>query len=373
MKKQKAQPVKTMFTKPILKTAVVIPHLNEPDLPNTIASVRATFPAAVVIDVEDVFRRGPAWARNEGISQASAQGCDVVILVDAHMRFSDGALSEVADTVRGGEKRLVGAPCHHNNRCSFDGEAYHNARLTMAASNGHEQVSICAQWRRDGEPLNAVMGACYGFRIADYIAAGRPYRFLSGWGHEEETLSCCWLFMGGTIHETKKPVAHLYRDHAHLPPTAASRARTWSNRYLLVHALPIREETRRNLLQWMDSAAYVEQHRGEVMHEVDSRVPIAIDVRRRLEAFGVSEDVAFANFRTAANCGKSLQSVATETTPAEVLPVIVREKKHETCHRCGAVDSFVHMRGLVARGGYSETRIRCQSCGSKAVLRVIIE
>jgi hypothetical protein len=376
MKKQKT-PIKTMFNRektevPKGKTAVVVAHLEEPDLAATLASVRDTFPQGVVVEVEDVFRRGCAWARNEGISKAAAMGCDVVILIDAHMRFSPKALNDVDVYVRDGKMRLVGAPCHHNERCNFDDTPYHNARLTMTAQNGDERVALCGQWRKDGEPLNCVMGACYGFRIADYVAAGRPLRLLSGWGSDEEALSLAFLFAGGEIFETTKPVAHLYRTRVHLPPTPQSRARTWSNRYLVVQSLPLCDKTRADLLAFMDASAYVQQHRSEIMQEVAGRLPIAHEIRHKLESFGVPESVALGDCRPSTLCGNRLAVVSAERTePKDITPIIIRHEHAETCHRCGSVDSYTQTRGLRRGGAVATAPLRCQVCGSKATLHVV--
>lgn len=240
-------------------TAIVCAWRNpEDDRENTLNdSKRSHGKGCKIISVEDKDGTGPGCNRDRGIM--AADGCDVVIVVDAHMRFRDDALRAMAKHVRkhGG---LVCAATHHNDKCSFTDpkSAYWGARMIWRARDrggvATPYAPLVARWakKRQGPgEVSAVMGACYAFRRDWYIKAGRPLAILRAWGCDEEVLSIAAWMTGQKIEVVDRHVAHLYRSSTPWKLSPGEIMRLHANRLAMVNAFVTPISERNELTAWL--------------------------------------------------------------------------------------------------------------------------
>lgn len=223
-----------------MRTAVVIAWRDgETELQATIDSVSESIGKAQVCAVEDKTGAGPARTRHRGIE--AAKGCDVVIIVDAHMRFHGSVLSDMAREVRrnGG---LYCAKCHHNEECTFD--AKHPSGKTWYAGadihyKGHDQngrQALVWKWSDNPEagPRACVGGACYAFSRSWYYEVGQPLAALPAWGCDEEALSISAWYSGYEPTVFDGHVAHRWRPS---PPWKSASNALVESRAALISAV----------------------------------------------------------------------------------------------------------------------------------------
>ena len=239
--------------------AIVVPYRKEEtDLQTTLdAAAKSAGDGAVIYAVEDKDHSGPGRNRHRGVEAAAS--ADVIITIDAHMRFRGAVLKRMAMQIKTKGGLLVPF-CHHNAECSFvdktkTGENYYaGARMVYKNKDGDNRVALCAKWARDTKPgpRGAVMGACYGFRRDWYMEVGQPMAMLTGWGCEEEALSIASWMSGHTPEIFDGHVAHLYRSVTpwHATQTQSERVAVRQNRMALIYAVVSDANARRDLEQW---------------------------------------------------------------------------------------------------------------------------
>ena len=207
------------------QTAIVCAYLNnpnpeygEPDLQATLDdAARSAGKGCKVFALEDWDRTGPGMNRDRGIMAATDS--DVIVVIDAHMRFQADAIARMAAECRktGG---LIGCFCHHSDQpYSFDGNLYAGARMVWRNKVDKVFLPLVAQWfntatvkgKIKGGKRTAVMGACYAFPREWYIRAGQPLAILNGWGCDEESLSIAAWLSKMPITCIDVHVAHKYR------------------------------------------------------------------------------------------------------------------------------------------------------------------
>ena len=242
------------------KTAIIIAwRQGEDDLAATVADAERSIGAAGrVLAIEDTTAAGPALTRHRGVE--AAEGADVCVIVDAHMRFQGRVLRDIARHVRksGG---LACAQCHHNETCSFDaphpsGNAYcSGARIVYRASDkgmAPRFTSLCWKWSRESKPgpRACIGGACYAFRRDWYESVGQPLAALSGWGCDEEALSISAWLSGHTPELFDGHVAHRWRARPPWPVPRGEITRQLAGRLALINAVVTEESARRELAEW---------------------------------------------------------------------------------------------------------------------------
>jgi len=245
MKKRKKQ----------IKIAIVCAyHRSEDDLAATTESaMESAGKGATFYAVEDKDESGPGRNRHRGIEYA--EHADVIIIIDAHMRFQGDVLEQMAKKVWKSGGMLV-PYCHHNEQCSFDGNNGHyyaGARIVFKARDGHEYKPLDAKWSRDPLPgkRSCVMGACYVFRRDWYMdEAGQPLAILNGWGCDEQVLSIAAWMTGEKIEVFDGHVAHRYRPRPPWTPSAQALASVVQNRIAMIQAIVSDATDRRELLSW---------------------------------------------------------------------------------------------------------------------------
>jgi hypothetical protein len=223
---------------------------GETDLAATIESAGASAGnGAAVYAVEDKERQGPARTRHRGIEAAG--DCDVVAIIDAHMRFDNACLAEMARHVRktGG---LACATVYHNADCAMTGGAYYGGRIVYRQKVGKAQNALAIKWAHDQKPgrRGAVVGACYVFPRSWYYTVGQPLAALPGWGCDEEALSISAWLSGLAVECLPQTCAHRYRDRAPWQLTDAEHAAVHASRMALIHAVVSECNARQELESW---------------------------------------------------------------------------------------------------------------------------
>ena len=230
-------------------------HPAEDDLAETNQSAqRSAGRDAQFYAVEDKTLSGPGFNRHRGI--VAAEGADVIVIIDAHMRFQGDALKRIISAARESGSLLVPF-CHHNEQTSFSankGHYYAGGRIVYRARDGREHKPLDAKWARSDEPgrRGCVMGACYAFRRDWYMGvAGQPLSILLGWGCDEQALSMAAWMTGRKIEVIGEHVAHRYRERAPWPFDAHKECRRVDqNRAALVYCFASHAGDRRDLLSW---------------------------------------------------------------------------------------------------------------------------
>ena len=226
---------------------------GESDLAATMESAEASAGASVkIISAEDKTQAGPARTRHRGIEAAG--DCDVIAIVDAHMRFDGRCLADMARHVRksGG---LACATVYHNAECAMTGGAYYGGRIVYRLKVGRQQNALAIKWARDQKPgqRGAVVGACYVFPRSWYYEVGQPLAALPGWGCDEESLSISAWLSGRPVECLPQTCAHRYRERAPWQVSDAEHTAVHASRMALIHAVVSECNARHELESWQRS------------------------------------------------------------------------------------------------------------------------
>ena len=174
-----------------MKYSVVIAERKEKDLAATVANIKANSAANVIV-MSDNEGKGPQLMRHRGIIKAN--GSDVIIVMDGHMRVRPRALDTMAQWCIDHPKSVAVAQCFHHITETWTGQPYSAARFAWMdyGKDANEPQAMTAKWRTDHAvgQVPCVMGACYAFRRDWYLdGIGAPWAFGTGWGCDEEILS----------------------------------------------------------------------------------------------------------------------------------------------------------------------------------------
>jgi len=342
-----------------MNPAVIIPWRDgEDDLQATIDSAADSIGAGEVYPVEDKTGAGPGQTRHRGIIKAKKS--DIIILVDAHMRFDGDVLRRMARQVarRGG---LLCAKCYHNEACSFDsthpsGATYYagaNIEYMGEDQNGH--ASLVWKWSSDQEPGEraCVGGACYVFKRSWYMKTGQCLSALPGWGGDEEALSITAWLSGHAPRVFDGRVAHRWRARAPWKLTEAEHiAIRYVSRAAIIGAVVSDPADAKELLKWQGAQPYtspeVERWRKALLKQPRSwkdwkREVAGIEDPKILNSMidqhvknvsgsGIKPRAnygAYENKRTCSKCG-SAASVCDQQRDTGRLIV-----RYRTCKKCG--------------------------------------
>ena len=360
------------------------PDYGEPDLQPTLDdAARSAGKGCKVFAVEDRDQSGPGMNRDRGIMAASSS--DVVVVIDAHMRFQGDVISRMVAECRktGG---LINCFCHHSDQpYSFDGNLYAGARMVWRNKVGNIFLPLVAQWFntattkgkiKDGK-RTAVMGACYAFPREWYIEAGQPLAILNGWGCDEESLSIAAWLSGIPIMCYEGHVAHKYRHFGRQHPYCI-----FNNHAALLEAFCADPKDRCDLYEWLRK----------------SEVPATNNYPGGVRSCGAVNSSQIARCRNAmakmprswnqwkvkacepevldGNTGAALTPTSTPSTTTEMRPAVAARANYganesqRTCQQCGSSASDVTSSRQI-----NHFRIRyrvCLQCGQKRTTQEIL-
>jgi len=333
------------------KTAVVMAwREGESDKDATVEDAgRSAGRSAVVIPVEDKTGAGPARTRHRGIVAAKAEGCDVVCIVDAHMRFDGLVIQAMARQVRRDKRGLLCAKCYHNPECSFDsahpsGDAFYaGAEIHYKSSDQSGRQALVWKWSTDGVPgpRACVGGACYVFPVSWYYRVGQPLAALPAWGCDEEALSISAWLSGVQPELFNGRVAHRYRKS---PPWKSAEHPLWKSRVAMLSAVVADERHLADLLAYQGRG-------GATSPEID---------RWRLAL--LQQPRTWAQWRASV----PVMPMASRIERPPRANYSADETKRR-CHKCGSGDSTVTN---TRKTGRVVLRYRmCSSCGARRVTR----
>lgn len=212
-----------------MKLSVVIASVNDPDLPNTVASllsVSKTPPEIIVVDDCSVMARQPLpndcrvirCSKRIGVGPARTLGVecangDAVAICDAHMRFEPHWDEQALLRIENQPQSLYCTTCcgFTSNKRKPHAGTYYGARIALCERDGPEAHIWEARWNtiepQDDEEIGAVMGACYIMRRA-WFEHLQPLRYLRCWGSDEMQLSVKTWLAGGTVRLLKRVRVH---------------------------------------------------------------------------------------------------------------------------------------------------------------------
>jgi glycosyltransferase involved in cell wall biosynthesis len=267
----------------IMNYTVVIAERNEPDLDNTVENIKKTQKHANVFVVNDKSGKGPGFCRHAGINHVEE---DIVIIVDAHMRFPEGALDKMAEYIAANPTHVACAKCHHNAEMTFDDSPYCGARICWKSQERNQYWSISGKWREVSSTglIGCVMGACYGFNRQRYLEVmGAPWQVFKGWGMDEESLSIINWLCGGENVLLDIEVAHMHRVQSQLPYklTSQQACGVWANRLALLEMLPMSSKDRIEQTKWLQQNDIFVNSPGAITKLVDLKV--CHEIRAKLE------------------------------------------------------------------------------------------
>lgn len=205
--------------------SVIVSHVNDNDLCNTLESIRNTAGDAVEIIVVDdcsgtpveatcpnlaladlviknKHRLGVGPSRHIGIRAASAP---FVLFCDSHMRFPPGWLDVVLRWVPQYPETIWCATCvgfdKTHMQLSNPAALYHGAHMNWFGADPNDRSKrqvLEAVWNKSagGGEIGAVMGGAY-FCSREKFLQLSVLRFLRIWGSDEVALSLAWWLSGG--------------------------------------------------------------------------------------------------------------------------------------------------------------------------------
>lgn len=331
---------------------------GETDLEETIKSASASmFGGARIIAVEDTAAQGPARTRHRGIEAAA--DAEVIVIIDAHMRFHGSALAAMAR-----HAALSGGVCcpivYHNSECKFGGGRYAGARIVYRAKDGRSFTALAGKWARESEPgpRGCVMGGCYAFRRDWYYDVGQPLAMLPGWGGDEEALSIASWFSGVTPRCLPVEVAHRYRARPPWNVMSAEHAAVYSGRMALIRAVVTETSARRELEEWTRAG-------------VPEGVPAAESPEcERFRLALLKQPRKWAEWRAQVCEPEELDGVQTHK-PAQVdtparrtpAPLIVTPLSGVRCAHCGSVHDPIRL-NVSHTYPNGNRRHKCPACGN---------
>lgn len=222
---------------------------GEDDLQATIESAQKSIGKnATVYTVEDKTCEGPAKTRHRGITLSNE---DIIIIIDAHMRFKDDALKVMAKHAE--KNGLCCAITHHNEKCEFTKEGlYYGARFAYKVKEGQNYSCLIGKWSeaKKAGPVTCVMGGAYAFTREWYMKVGQPLAMLPGWGGDEEALSVASWMSGQMPHCVDAHIAHRYRPRPPWVVTEAEKLNARNSRLAIIHAVVPYDSKKRDLIEW---------------------------------------------------------------------------------------------------------------------------
>jgi glycosyltransferase involved in cell wall biosynthesis len=248
-----------------VKLSIVIICLDDPDLPNTIKSIRNTAgnsPEVIVVNdhgftglylsdvgnvkvINNSHRLGVGPSRHIGLLHAKG---DYVLLLDSHMRFQPGWYEKVMARLEGRPKTLTCFTCLALDSQHMDvispRSKYYGATFNVFGpdrGDGSKMQVMEAVWNRgeveDDYELPCVMGAAYA-APREWFLKISGLRFLRGLREDETVLSLrSWMFGGDVRIMTSVGIGHIFLLEGQKQPFTIPPGYTLHNKLLVLYTL----------------------------------------------------------------------------------------------------------------------------------------
>ena len=252
--------MKTTPSKSSKQAAIIIATRKDPELKGTVEHLTEQGHRRILVG-EDETAAGPQRCRHRLIEKAD--GADVVVVTDGHMRFRPGCIEALVAHVRANPEHVACARCNHGAPY-WEGALYCGAEQHFHSTEpGNQFWPLPAKWRSVGTlgKIGALMGACYAFRRDVYMDRLRaPWQHGTGWGYDEEVLSACTRIAGGEIMLLPVDAAHLYQAGPTYQPDPREALGVWANRLRLARMLPLTGADRQALTAHVRRTEFVGQN-----------------------------------------------------------------------------------------------------------------
>jgi len=328
---------------------------------------------------------GTQKARHLGIMAAKTA---LIMSCDAHMTFSrDWARHAAEWFMQPGRRKTVA--CGMMGTLDMDGQpegpaGYTGAQFHLRDRNpgNCEHSAYCLKWgdHKPGDQIGGIMGAFYFIRRKWYEEIGAPWECGTAWGCDEETLSASSWICGGEVRLLPREIYahHLMQSmqkQGGYEPSLHHWIGVWLNRARLINVMPIPQEQKDELLDWICCSKYptitpnfrlmvaADQKRDEV---VRWRTRLAEGDYARLAPW-ISTDPTEDVLKTPSPVfpSDSWEKPATPApTPFVIPPPPVIHRTREVCHLCDALDSYAV---YSTREKGNVQYLKCRKCGAHAV------
>ena len=244
--------------------SVVIASHSDRDLPNTLASIRATAgdaPEVIVVDdaggnpvtpshgatvIRNTYRCGVGPSRHIGVLAARGE---VVLIVDAHMRFLPGWYDALLNRIALHPDWLICGVCLGLDAQHLDPNRpvglYHGGTINVMGPDANSKFAKTqvfeATWNKtapeDNAEICAVMGASYAMHRSWFLKID-ALRHLRSWGEDELMLSVKTWLAGGSVrlHHGLR-VGHRFRMERERVPFPIPREDTIHNKLFAIQTL----------------------------------------------------------------------------------------------------------------------------------------
>ena len=257
------------------------------DLPELVLVFDGDSPDNYAIDYPDNLlkiitheeREGTSRSRHSGIINASN---DIVLSIDSHMDFLDGDnwaeriveySNEYPDDILCCK---MDALDENNMKMSDDGfKTHYGASLVIRHSDDNGSVDILKPNWSSNDPgiIGIVYGACYVVRKRRYIETLKsPWRLNNGWGSDEETISLFNWVCGGESRLIDVRVGHFFNMPRVNRGKDAVDYSYISNKMALLRCLPMSDNLRAELSDWISENLAVKKHMNAVLSSIRSDI-----------------------------------------------------------------------------------------------------
>jgi hypothetical protein len=329
------------------------------------------------------------WLESRGVGPCrnwaaeTSWPADVLVFVDGHMEFPEGLGMRIAEHLG---KFPDDVTCCKMRSVNWDwngDNVYGGCSLASFVEEGRNRRGVAAKWYKDGGNRRAgkiacAMGACYGIRRERYVAIGKPWRILKGWGCAEQTLCVANRLCGGRIWLLDDVVSHVYAaPHFRGAATLDEGVQSMVNHFAFVAAF-CPDGLQDELFNWMlgGKSGY---EIDVITKELEKRRSSVVEVRKACDAGKRWHKLIIRKWTGEASTVARNKGVVTQRNKGifqKTEDIGGKEKKHSKCSMCNAVDSFEAGGKNGEEGGKNAARtgdclriMSCKRCGHRIQAR----
>lgn len=259
------------------------------------------YPKHLLIEIENENREGTSFSRHVGTMAASH---NAIFTTDGHCDWRDGQnfAARLLELVQAHPDDFLCCRMRKITKQHLylqdSSDVSTGARLFLRVNDSAGKKVLCARWQRGADGIIPIaMGAGYAFDRRRYVERlSMPWRVNIGWGLDEITFCLANWVCGGETRMVDVEIGHPFDYRKIAPPANRAPAKTFSNRIAMLRWLPMSQETRGYLMDWIADVPFYAS-RKEVIESV-----MRHDVIDELKAAYSSEPRNFDQFIKTFNC-----------------------------------------------------------------------